>query len=82
VEKAKQEVVKAPTEYKRREIFPVSDIGIESYDDESDDRRPKKRKDRKKGESPKRMWNQIFVSGTGSLRYLSALIYMKTEGQG
>ncbi len=54
VEKAKQEVVKAPTEYKRREIFPVSDIGIESYDDESDDRRPKKRKDRKKGEKPKK----------------------------
>ena len=53
-DKAKQQVVRVSSEYKRKEILPAANIGVESFDEESDDRRPKKRKDRKKGEKPKK----------------------------
>ncbi len=51
--KVKPEIVKEPTEYKRKVVIPAVDLGTEPYD-ESDDRKSKKRKDRKKGEKPKK----------------------------
>jgi translation initiation factor IF-2 len=50
----RKEIVRDSNEYKRKVIVPAAAPGIESFDDESDDRRPKKRKDRKKGEKPKK----------------------------
>lgn len=52
-DKPKQETVRESYEHKKREVKPVENFGSESYSDELDDRKTKKKKDRKKGEKPK-----------------------------